>query len=280
MAIGCKVILGLVSFGLLVIAVGILSAAARLVARPAGRFCRAWECLRRRRERQRLTRECRWRRERLPGWIVPLLERLFRNWRELTAGYWIPNLGVRVWGGCVGADCGGTAYKDPHKDGYDKWVEWYVVLGAALTLGVLVALTYCGAARESKWFFIPIAVFAGYRLTEIFGAAWNVHAFDELRADRPIASAARQLVLNLVNYGEMVALFAILWTVIGTGAERCLNSTWEALEQSLRIATMMGPLGPIGAPVDRVLFVSETVMALMFILFVLVRAVSLIPRRQ
>ncbi|MBM3957827.1 MAG: hypothetical protein FJ313_07235, partial [Gemmatimonadetes bacterium] len=159
----------------------------------------------------------------------------------------------------------------------DRWIDAYVVAGALLAAGVLAVLPFHGWLRTESWFRVYVCTVAAYRLTQIFITAWNVHVFDRLRGDRSSVFKERQLVLNLVNYGEIVVLFAVLWTLLGTGTVRRLSSTWEALEQSVRIAAMMGPSAGLAGPVDRVLFVSETGMALMFILFVLARAVSVMP---
>ena len=247
------------------------------LGRPVTRCCTAWACYRESRRLERLRRQRQLRFAAPKGAIVPFLERLFDKLRLFSAGYWIGRLAPRVFHDCGGGHC---KCGDDHDRGQERWIEGYVVVGALLAIGLLAVLPHFPWVRGVFWFLPLVCVVVGYRLAEIFVTAWNVHVFDRLRGHSRPASEERQLVLNLVNYGEIVVLFAILWTLLGKGTARCLNSTWEAFEHSLRIATMMAPLEEIASPVDRVLFVSEAAMALMFILFVLVRAVSLMPRRR
>ena len=163
----------------------------------------------------------------------------------------------------------------------DWWIEGYVVVGAAMGIIVLALLGTWVPFRDAcsaQWW---IGVAVAYRLAEIFVTAWNVHVFDRLRGDRSRVFRERQLILNLVNYGEIVVLFAILWALVGQGLGPWSGRAWAAFERSIHIATMTGFNGVLDEHwIDRVLFVSETAMALMFILFVLVRAVSVIRPRQ
>ena len=152
---------------------------------------------------------------------------------------------------------------------------------AFLGMGLLAVLPFFHWVLGERWFRPLMCTIAGYRLAEIFAYAVWAHVFERVQrgpSQPRLASAERFLLLNVINYGEIVVLFAILWALMGRG----IDGAWGALERSIRIATMVGFSNPPLDEhwVDRVLFVSETAMALMFILFVLARAVSVIPRRQ
>ena len=192
--------------------------------------------------------------------VIVLATRLFELLRWFSAGRFVHAL----------ARWRGSRWRD-------RWIEGYVVVGAALAIGVLALLGTWKPLQSSCWLQWWIGVAVAYRLAEIFVTAWNVHVFDRLRGDRSRVFKERQLVLNLVNYGEIVVLFAILWALTG----QVTGGAWGAFERSIHIATMTGFNGELHWDwVDRVLFVSETALALMFILFVLVRAVSVIRPRE
>ena len=253
---------------LLVLALPVIVASGPLVG-LAGSAATVWKWFRRPEKRTRMW--IWWH----PGFVVPATCAVFELLLWLRAGSVVTDFWPSwfVWGN----------ERDPivaagRRRWRERFIEAHVVVGAVLAIGVLAVLPFFSWVREESWFRIYVCIVVGYRLAEIFVTAWNVHVFDRLRRHGGVASEKRQFILNVVNYGEVVLLFATLWTVIGTGVERSLTSTWEALEHSLRIAALMGPLDRMDAPVDRVLFVSET--AMMFITFVLIRAVSAIRPRQ
>ena len=224
-------------------------------------------------------------RESPPGIVIPVLAPVAERLRELLAGYWVGKKAPEVLAWFC--EDRRTRRHFPITWGRREafWTDAYVLMAAFLGFGVLAVLPFFPWLLQASWFFPLFCTLATYRLIEILVYALWAHVFERVRrgAGQPrLASPERFLVLNVVNYGEIVVLFAILWALVGQGLGAGRAAVWGALERSIRIATMVGFSNPPLDEhwVDRVLFASETAMALMFILFVLVRAVSVIRPRQ
>lgn len=91
-------------------------------------------------------------------------------------------------------------------------VEWYILAWLILD-GIVFVAVGPGAVRE-RWLARAVTALVILRLVDILQAAVNVTIFDPM--DRPpgehqTASVGRALVLGLVNYLEIMVLFAIVY---------------------------------------------------------------------
>ena len=210
------------------------------------------------------------------GPLVVLLDSLFGHLRCASVGW--------VVGKCIRR----LLRKNPEKEKWrDLWIDGYVVVGLGVEVALLLLLLSLPCLREKPWWRPGVAAFLGYRVSEVFVTGCNVMVFDWLRDRTPLKSVERSLVLQVVNYVEIIVIFAVLnfLFVVNTspGGGPAFGTAGQALEHSVRVATLMGDGLPegvwTGGVTSRLLFISEAALAVMFLLFVLARAISLIPPR-
>lgn len=161
------------------------------------------------------------------GWIVPVLERVFRYLRILTVSQ-LFQIGSRTFhtGNAL------LSERDRFKGirTYQEiTIDSYVVV-VAIALGSLWAFGTAGYSTAN----LVIALFF---LWELIVSTVNVVIFDAIRRDRNTASSARSLFLGLLNWLQVIFVFALI-DMAATSADR-INALWN----SIRTAALIGDRG-------------------------------------
>ena len=139
-------------------------------------------------------------------------------------------------------------------------------------------------------FCIPIAfvviALSTIRLIEILGVAIDVLVFDRIRAaknksEHQIASYERSLILSIINYFEIILIYAILYYVAipnGFNAAFDKESPLDSLYFSaLTITTLgYGDIQPISS-LAKIVSVTESAAGVFAVVLVISRMVSLVP---
>ena len=163
--------------------------------------------------------------------------------------------------------------------------EVYVLSFFAVEIGALAVLFGWPWIGAYQAFFLFAYIVLGIRLLGLWQAAFNTSVFANVRkkargeAIASVAAPDRTLILTLVNFVEVVAIFAVFAFL--NQAAFGLESTWSAVAYSVQVATLLGAnsVDAVSGIAGRVLFLSELGMAVMFILFVFAAAVSWLPKR-
>ena len=196
------------------------------------------------------------------GWVVGVLATVCGSLKGLSLGAQVGRFLCRNRGRC-GERC------------YERFIDSYVVLRLLGEVAVLAWLSASPDLRNAAYWRPAMAVLFAYLLAEVVVTGLNVLVFDRLRGHGPLASGERSLVLNVANYVEIVLVFAILNFLFASS-----DCAWDALQHSIQVAALIGGELEVLGVAGRTLFVAEVALALMFLLFVLARAVALLPPRS
>ena len=181
-----------------------------------------------------------------------------------------------------------VASKWPNKP--HKWsvrvAELYALSFFAVEIAALSGLfVWPWVSGYSALFLFAYLAF-GYRLFDLWQYALNVAVFTNLRRRvrdgtiLPVGAPERTLGLALVNFVEVILIFAVFASLNKEAFG--LESTWSAVAYSVQVATLLGIDGieRLSGIAARVLFLSELGLAAMFIFLVLAATVSWLPRRN
>ena len=202
------------------------------------------------------------------GLITPILERVFSFLHAVSLPYLLLRYGPLA------------RYRQglPPKQGHafeSVVVEACVLLWVGVEAAILLLLPY-GQAR-GLW--IAGGFLAGIRAADIVQVSVNTYVFDHIRVRRSriIKSAVRTLLLNFVNYLELICCFAIIYSALPTGLPNAtgIGDTiyFSAISQ---LTVGYGDIAPHGGA--RIVAVVQGIIGLIFTVFVLGRIVSLLPK--
>jgi len=158
-------------------------------------------------------------------------------------------------------------------------VEVFVLCWLGTELLFLGLLFGWPAMSNRPIFFVPVILLLILRLLDLLQVSFNVLLFDRIRAGRSyrIASPTRLLVLNLVNYVELAVIFGVMAFLARDAFRPEFQSAWHSFYYSVSIITTLGTNVEPVAVQSRVMFLSEIMLGLVFILLIIGRALSLLP---
>ncbi len=166
--------------------------------------------------------------------------------------------------------------KTKHGKGY-RAVDVYVL---SWVFGEVFVLVLMSLITRTNWFSLLVYIIFILRLLEIFQVGFNVLIFDRIRKGDTykISSPARLLILNLVNYLELILIYSGLYFLLGKAFMPEVNSVESAIYHSaLSITTVGGNLQALTG-YAQVLVISEVFFGLLFIVLIITRALSLFPQ--
>ncbi len=168
-----------------------------------------------------------------------------------------------------------------HKAGWNNYraVEAFVLCWLGAELLFLGLLFRWPAMSNIPIFFAPVMLLLILRLLDLLQVSFNVLLFDRIRAGQAykIASPTRLLVLNLVNYMELAVIFGVMAFLARDAFHPEFQSVQQSFYYSIGVITTLGTnVKPIALQ-SQVMFLSEIMLGLVFILLIIGRAVSLLP---
>jgi Ion channel len=201
------------------------------------------------------------------GWVMPFFERLFARLHAISPPY------LLLRHGPLARRRARLTAAEAH-DLDAKVVEvsilcWLIVEATVVIVGPF------GAAHG---FWLAAGIVAGMRSADILQVSINMYVFDPVRSrpSRVVKSIVRTLLLNFVNYLELIACFAVLYLTMPAGL-RNAHSKGDVLYFSAisQLTVGYGDIAPVGGA--RIVAVVQGVIGLIFIVLVLGRIVSLLP---
>ena len=161
----------------------------------------------------------------------------------------------------------------------DGYVLLFLVAEAS---ACLYAARRWSSADSAWWLLTAIAVVAALRIVDIIQAGVNTVLFDGLRQAhrRPqtILSFQRKLLLETVNYLELIVLFGLIYASLPGRFDGKLRGWGDAFYFSAvtQLTIGYGEITPTG--IGKVLAVSQALVGFFFSVLVLARVVSVLPR--
>lgn len=158
-------------------------------------------------------------------------------------------------------------------------VEIYVLCWLCINLLFLGLIFSFPNISNIPIFFVIVMILLILRLVDLLQVSFNVLLFDRIRTGKnyQIASPTRLLILNLFNYVEITIIFGIIGFLARNSFYPSFQSAWDSLYYSIGVITTIGSnVEPI-AWQGRVMFLSEIILGLVFILLIIGRAISLLP---
>lgn len=156
-------------------------------------------------------------------------------------------------------------------------IDTYVALWIALEVIALPCL-----APPRTWFSFLACILAGFRVFEIMQAAINIVMFDPLRfGSRPnyVASVVRTLLLNIVNFFEMILCFGIIYAANLRGVTNA-SDWYDAVYFSAitQLTIGYGDMQPLAYLKGCVL--AQGLCGFLFSILIIGRFISFLPRSQ
>jgi hypothetical protein len=203
------------------------------------------------------------------GPIFWAFERTFLLLQRLS-GAIRPNLGVRYAKEA-------QKWKVLRNDGY---VLLFLVAEAAAC--IYVARNWTSTDQPMRWVPLAICVLAGLRTIDIVQTGVNTVLFDGLRQahrePQTILSFHRKLLLESVNYLELIVLFGLIYSAIQGRFCGKLNVWTDPFYFSAvtQLTIGYGEITPVGF--GKLLAVSQALIGFFFSILVLARVVSVLPK--
>lgn len=168
--------------------------------------------------------------------------------------------------------------------------EIYVLCWLVVELVFLVLLFIWPTISSTRGFFITAWVLFTLRLLDLMQVSFNTLIFDRIRSIQKGLTYERDperwLLLNLMNYAEIIIIFGIFYSLVRDAFAypintiNTINTVWQGFYHSVGIATLFGsnlePKAWQGYP----LFFAEIAYALLFIVLILGNAISQLGSAQ
>jgi len=148
-------------------------------------------------------------------------------------------------------------------------VEFYVLLRLFFAVLCFVALAMFPFLILYCPFYI-VLLFLAWGLLDIFQAWLGIF----ILKPSSIYSPPRSLILALINYAEIVIVFAVLVFSFNDSFTPRFYSIWQSLRYSIGIATTLGSIYEPSKLVGYLLFYGEILFILVFVLVVVNRVLS------
>jgi hypothetical protein len=162
----------------------------------------------------------------------------------------------------------------------DGYVLLFLVAEAAAC--ICVARNWTSTDQKMWWVPLVICVLAGFRTVDIVQAGVNTVLFDGLRqahrGSQTILSFHRKLLLESLNYLELIVLFGLMYSTIqgrfGGKLKVWTDPFYFSAVTQLTIG--YGEITPVGF--GKLLAISQALVGFFFSVLVLARVVSVLPR--
>jgi hypothetical protein len=163
----------------------------------------------------------------------------------------------------------------------ERYVAGCVIFGLLVILVLFLLSHYNVAILADRYFIQIVCALFGLRLVEMLQASLNNAVFNPLRQGdyQPygVVDKRRLLILSLVNFAELIIVFAIIAFLNREHFSPSFISPWDSLLYSASTVTLVGGLNKYTSFTSQLIWLSAIIFGFIYIVLILASAINYLP---